>query len=267
MLMKIDHLYKSYKKKSGFLKKEKSLILNDISLKISKGECLGLIGESGSGKSTLGRLISGIEKADSGEIRINDLNLNKQNSKGFKDKITIVFQDYNSSVNPRFKVTDIILEALQKMKKENKKAAIKKVISLLEKVGLNKDFLDRYPHQLSGGQLQRVCIARAIATNPELIILDEAVSSLDVSTQVEILNLLIKLKEEMNISYLFITHDLMAVTYICDRVIFLKEGEVVEKVNSLFGLRKLKKIYSKKLLQASVVMNRRESKENAQKIS
>jgi nickel transport system ATP-binding protein len=265
--MKVDHLYKSYKKKSGFFKKENSLILKDISLNIFKGECLGLIGESGSGKSTLGRLISGIEESDSGKISINGVNLNRQNSKSFKDEISIVFQDYNSSVNPRFKVIDIILEALKKMKKENKKTAIKKVISLLEKVGLNEDFLDRYPHQLSGGQLQRVCIARAIATNPELIILDEAVSSLDVSTQVEILNLLIKLKEEMDISYLFITHDLMAVTYICDRVIFLKEGEIVEKANSIFGLRKLKEEYSKKLLQASMVMNRRESKENAQKIS
>jgi nickel transport system ATP-binding protein len=132
----------------------------------------------------------------------------------------------------------------------NKASRKKEVIELLEKVGLGEDFLYRYSHELSGGQLQRVCIARAIATKPKFLLLDEAVSSLDVSVQVQILDLLMKLKQSENLSYLFITHDLLTVTYICDRVIFFKEGKIIEQVDDIHELKNVKHEYSKTLLSA-----------------
>ena len=126
---------------------------------------------------------------------------------------------------------------------------VKKLIKI---VGLSEEFLERFPHELSGGQLQRVCIARAIVTKPKFILLDEAVSSLDVSTQVEILDLLQKLKKEYNLSYIFITHDLLTITYICDSVIFFKDGKIEEKIDDIRNLKNIKKDYSKKLLEAVI---------------
>ena len=196
------------------------------------------IGESGSGKGTLGRIILGIEKPSSGEILL------EKNT-----KISVVFQDYTSSVNPSYKVKDIIEEALSAIVK-NSKEREKEIINLLDKVGLNETFINRYPHELSGGQLQRVCIARAIAIKPDFILLDEAVSSLDINVQVQILDLLKKLKIEDNLSYLFITHDLMTITYLCDSVIFFKDGKIVEEVNDVSKLNKIKNDYSKELFNA-----------------
>jgi len=188
-------------------------------------------------------VILGLEKQDSGKILFEGSEFRKQ----WQSEMNVVFQDYTSSVNPKFKVYEIINETLlqSKLSGEDKR---KKIIELLEQVGLNEDFYYRYPHQLSGGQLQRVCIARAIAKMPKFILLDEAISSLDVSTQVQILDLLIELKEKYGLSYLFITHDLTAVTYICDRVLFFKDGQVVETVNNTNKLKYVKDEYSKLLL-------------------
>ncbi len=188
-------------------------------------------------------MILGLEKQDSGKILFEGSEFRKQ----WQSEMNVVFQDYTSSVNPKFKVYEIINETLlqSKLSGEDKR---KKIIELLEQVGLNEDFYYRYPHQLSGGQLQRVCIARAIAKMPKFILLDEAISSLDVSTQVQILDLLIELKEKYGLSYLFITHDLTAVTYICDRVLFFKDGQVVETVNNTNKLKYVKDEYSKLLL-------------------
>ena len=133
---------------------------------------------------------------------------------------------------------------------KNSKEREKEIINLLDKVGLNETFINRYPHELSGGQLQRVCIARAIAIKPDFILLDEAVSSLDINVQVQILDLLKKLKIEDNLSYLFITHDLMTITYLCDSVIFFKDGKIVEEVNDVSKLNKIKNDYSKELFNA-----------------
>ncbi|AKL95260.1 oligopeptide transport ATP-binding protein OppF [Clostridium aceticum] len=258
MLLEVENIDKSYKKSFGIMKKEKLQVLKDVSLCLYEGECLGIIGESGSGKSTLGRLMIGVEKADAGSIRIDGTEINKTTDKSIKEKVSVVFQDYSSSVNPRFKIIDILWEPIKVFEGLSQKDSLNKIIGLLEKVGLSKEYLYRYPHQLSGGQLQRVCIARAIATNPKFILLDEAISSLDVSIQVQILDLLIQLKKEMGISYVFITHDLAAVTYICDRVIFLKEGKVIEKVDCMHQLSNVKDPYSKALLHAAKAMNIRE---------
>lgn len=262
MLLEVKDVHKSYKKSFHILKKGKMNVLQGVSLKLKEGECLGIIGESGSGKSTLGRLIIGIEKPDSGRIELDGMNISETNNKALRKKISVVFQDYMSSVNPRFQVLDILSEPMHTFENLGREDVIKKAIYLLEKVGLSESYLNRYPHELSGGQLQRVCIARAIATNPKFILLDEAISSLDVSIQVQILDLLIALKKEMNISYIFITHDLTAITYICDRVIFFKEGTIVEEVNSMEELRYVKEPYSKALLYAAIDMNAAEQTEN-----
>ena len=219
---------------------------------MKKGECLGIIGESGSGKSTLGRILIGLEKPDSGEIKFQDKDIHKEANQISRKELSIVFQDYFSSVNPRFKVADIIAEPLKLNTNLSSSDLRKELEKLIVDVGLKVEFLDRYAHELSGGQLQRVCIARAISTKPKFIMLDEAVSSLDISTQVEILNLLQELKKSYSLSYIFVTHDLLTLTYICDSVIFFKEGRIVEKVDSLEKLCEVKDDYSKALLDAVI---------------
>ena len=233
------------------------IVLNDVSLSLEQGKCVGIIGESGSGKSTLGRIITGIEKADSGVVEFEGKNIHQKENRNMKNDISVVFQNYVSSVNPRFSVAQIIAEPLiissqvnrSKIDKNKIDEEVKKLIKI---VGLSEEFLERFPHELSGGQLQRVCIARAIVTKPKFILLDEAVSSLDVSTQVEILDLLQKLKKEYNLSYIFITHDLLTITYICDSVIFFKDGKIEEKIDDIRNLKNIKKDYSKKLLEAVI---------------
>ena len=256
ILLKVLNIKKSYTQKK-FLKKSVKIVLNDVSLSLEQGKCVGIIGESGSGKSTLGRIITGIEKADSGVVEFEGKNIHQKENRNMKNDISVVFQNYISSVNPRFSVAQIIAEPLiissqvnrSKIDKNKIDEEVKKMIKI---VGLSEEFLERFPHELSGGQLQRVCIARAIVTKPKFILLDEAVSSLDVSTQVEILDLLQKLKKEYNLSYIFITHDLLSITYICDSVIFFKDGKIEEKIDDIRNLKNIKKDYSKKLLEAVI---------------
>lgn len=256
ILLKASNITKSYTQKK-FLKKFVKNVLNDVSLSLEQGKCLGIIGESGSGKSTLGRIITGIEKADSGIVEFEGKNIHQKENRNVKNDISIVFQNYVSSVNPRFSVAQIIAEPLiisfqVNKNKIDKKKIDEEVKKLIKIVGLSEEFLERFPNELSGGQLQRVCIARAIVTKPKFILLDEAVSSLDVSTQVEILDLLQKLKKEYNLSYIFITHDLLTITYICDSVIFFKDGKIEEKINDIRNLKNIKKDYSKRLLEAVI---------------
>ena len=253
ILLKVLNIKKSYTQKK-FLKKSVKIVLNDVSLSLEQGKCVGIIGESGSGKSTLGRIITGVEKADSGVVEFKGKNIHQKENGNVKNDVSIVFQNYVSSVNPRFSVAQIIAEPLiissqvnkSKIDKNKIDEEVKKMIKI---VGLSEEFLE---HELSGGQLQRVCIARAIVTKPKFILLDEAVSSLDVSTQVEILDLLQKLKKEYNLSYVFITHDLLTITYICDSVIFFKDGKIEEKIDDIRNLKNIKKDYSKKLLEAVI---------------
>ncbi|MGE7111703.1 ABC transporter ATP-binding protein [Lysinibacillus sp. NPDC047702] len=246
-MLKVEDVYKSYGAK-GFFKGYQQTILENINLTCVQGECLGIIGESGSGKSTLGRLLTGIEKPDSGTITIagRDI-LNRQQRFG---NISIVFQDYRSSINPFFSVEAAILESLKvakrkRIKKENLDILIDE---LLLKVGLSPQYRSKYPHELSGGEVQRVCIARAISTEPNFIVLDEAISSLDATIQLQILDLLIALKNDYGMGYIFITHDLQAAAYICDRMIIFKDGQIQETLDTK-NLSQVKSVYAKKLLQ------------------
>jgi nickel transport system ATP-binding protein len=227
------------------LSKEKQKILKNVSFECKSGECIGIIGESGSGKSTLGRLLIGIEQPDAGRILFEGRSVNDRLTR--LGSISAVFQDYKSSINPFFTVEQAIIEPIR-VKKSNKIEIESRVDYLLNQVGLDSSYKEKYPHELSGGQVQRVCIARAIATEPKCILLDEAISSLDVSVQVQVLKLLKELKEIYRIGYIFITHDIQAASYICDRIIFLKNGKIEETVETS-NLKNVQSEYARELLQ------------------
>lgn len=246
-MLKVDRVEKSYKK-GGVFSAERQIILKNVSLECRNGECLGIIGESGSGKSTLGRLMLGIEKPDRGTVLFNGMNVEDRRVR--LGNLSVVFQDYKSSINPFFTVKDAILEPL-KIQNKNRKENEDKVVTLLNQVGLPSSYRNKYPHELSGGEVQRVCIARAISTEPKCIILDEAISSLDVSVQTQVLELLKKLKRFYNMSYVFITHDIQAAAYICDRVIIFRDGQI-EEIVEIDHLKNVKSVYAKKLLQSLI---------------
>lgn len=230
-------------------------VLFDVSLKVSQGTCLGILGESGSGKSTLGRVICGLLKPDTGEVKIQDLSVyaSRNGRKNLQKRLSVVFQDYTTSANPRFRVKEIIAEGLA-ARERNQKIRLDRLEEtnrLLELVGLDPSYANRYPHELSGGQLQRVCIARAVACQPEIILFDEAISSLDAHTQVQIMDLLHDLKEKLGLTYIFITHDLTSVTYLCDDVLFLYHGRITEHI-PVSRIAETKDNYARKLL-ASII--------------
>ncbi|MFI3274239.1 ABC transporter ATP-binding protein [Vibrio sp.] len=246
MLIEVKNVTKAFKNDDSWLFPSYQNVLNGVSITVNEGECVGVVGESGSGKSTLGKVILGLEAADSGEVVLG----NAISNLPMHQVMSVVFQDYNTSVNPRLTIREIINEPLinEKVGKAERESHL---VLLLEEVGLDADMLDRYPHQLSGGQLQRVCIARAVAPNPKFILLDEAVSSLDVSVQVQVLDLLQKLKQERQISYLFITHDIAVASFLCDRLMFFKDGQIVEQVDDMRNLKHVRDPYTKSLLEAA----------------
>ena len=237
-------------------------VLFDVSLAVKEGTCLGILGESGSGKSTMGRVLCGLLKPDSGEAVLDGVSVYAScaGRRNLQNKLSIVFQDYTTSANPRFRIRDIIGEGLTvQERREGKKLDRKAETSrLLELVGLPADFADRFPHELSGGQLQRVCIARAVACKPEIILFDEAISSLDAHTQVQVMDLLRELKDRLGLTYIFITHDLTSITYLCDDVLFLYQGRVTENL-PVERIRETKDEYARKLLESIVVFDTEES--------
>ena len=233
-------------------------VLFDVSLKVSQGTCLGILGESGSGKSTLGRVICGLLKPDTGEVKIQDVSVyaSRNGRKNLQKRLSVVFQDYTTSVNPRFRVKEIIAEGLAARERNQKIRLnrLEEINRLLELVGLNSSYANRYPHELSGGQLQRVCIARAVACQPEIILFDEAISSLDAHTQIQIMDLLHDLKEKLGLTYIFITHDLTSVTYLCDDVLFLYHGRITEHI-PVSRIAETKDDYARKLLASIIEFN------------
>lgn len=252
-LLQIENISKSFlQPNQGIFNRKKTPVIKDVSLTLSQGECLGIIGESGSGKSTLGKLILGLEKPDSGKIYFNGHDTLKRNwhKLPIRRDISAVFQDYNASVNPYFTVAQIIAEPIDIYDKISTNERKKRIDQLLEQVGLDHSFYHRFPHEMSGGQLQRVCIARAVACHPKFILFDEAVSSLDISVQTQILSLLADLHKQLNLTSIFITHDLTTITYLCNRVIFFYQGCIVEQIDNIEQLNSVSHPYSKQLLES-----------------
>ncbi len=232
-ILEVKSLFKTYRSKSGILGKTKEVqAVKELSMALYKGESLGLVGESGSGKSTIGRILVGLEHAEEGELLYENQNLKDLGRSAWRKlnrDIQIIFQDPYGSLNPRMSAGESIAEVLRQNQHLSKEEAWEQALVLLEKVGLLRDYAQRYPHEFSGGQRQRIGIARAIAMEPKILVCDESVSALDVSVQAQILNLLNDLKEEYEFTYLFISHDLQVVRYFCDRVLVLRNGELVEE--------------------------------------
>ncbi|MFW9942342.1 MAG: ABC transporter ATP-binding protein [Candidatus Thorarchaeota archaeon] len=234
-LLKIEGLKVHYPLMGGILKRQIGAVkaVDGLSFNIKTGETLALVGESGCGKTTVARAILGLVSKDGGMIFFHNKPMPEVYSSYLRQKIQIVFQDPDASLNPRMKVVDIIAEPLRNLLGITNKAEIRtQVLRLLEEVSLNREHLDRYPHEFSGGQKQRIIIARALACNPELIILDEPTSALDVSVQAQILNLLKDLQNAYGYGYLFITHNLSVVNHIADRIEVMYLGKIVEEGNT-----------------------------------
>ena len=236
-LLVVRDLKKHFLPKKKFLETSSAPIraVDGISFILHKGETLGLVGESGCGKSTVARTLLRLIEPTSGQVSFcgTDLfALKETEMRNLRKEMQIIFQDPYSSVNPGRRICHILQEPFEIHGFRNKRENAEKANQLLEQVGLAPDYFNRYPHELSGGQLQRVGIARAIALNPKLIVADEPVSALDVSIQAQVINLLLDLKDKLDISYLFISHDLGVVEYFCDRVAVMYLGKIVELADS-----------------------------------
>lgn len=228
-ILSIKNLNKTFE--SGFK-------LKDINFDIKEGEVVSLIGESGSGKTSISKIIVGLLKAE-GQVQING-------------KVQMIFQSPYSSLNPKYKIRDIIAEGVIYQKILKKEENLDEyLLSILNEVGLDKEVLNKYPHELSGGMRQRVGIARAVAVKPNLIIADEILTALDALTQIQILELFQKLKENKKISYLFISHDINVVKKISDRLLIIKDGEIIESGAKEKIFSKPEKEYTKKLIEIS----------------
>lgn len=265
-ILKVTNLRQYFPIKGGIFSRTINHVkaVDDVSFDVYEGETLSIVGESGCGKSTTGRAILRLEDPTSGEILFNNKNLlelNKRQMREARKDIQVIFQDPFASLNPRQTVGRIIEEAMEILTDLSKQERLKRVGELLEQVGLRPEYANRYPHEFSGGQRQRIGIARALATNPKVIICDEAVSALDVSVQAQVLNLLKKLQKEYNLTYLFISHDLGVVRYISDRIMVMYLGKIVEigKKEEIFN--NPQHPYTKALLSAIPEPDRKKRKE------
>ena len=254
-LVEVENLVTYFPIFSGVLQKKTGEVkaVDNISFFIRKGETLGLVGESGCGKTTTGRSILKLEEPTSGSVIFEGKNLIEMKGEALRKmrvQMQPIFQDPFASLNPRMNVGDIIGEPLEVHNLAKGKELIDKVNDLLEKVGLAPEMAERYPHEFSGGQRQRIGIARALSASPSFIVCDEAVSALDVSIQGQIIKLLIKLREDLNLTYLFISHDLSVVRHISDRVAVMYLGKIVEITTSDQLYQNPQHPYTKSLLSA-----------------
>jgi oligopeptide/dipeptide ABC transporter ATP-binding protein len=240
--------------------------VRDMSFTVEKGACVGLVGESGCGKSTLARLITGLESPNAGEIRLEGRPVHgKQgwtgNNAAFHQKVQMIFQDSLDAVNLRHSAKTIIAEPLVNFTAMRKAEILRRIGELLSQVGLRSSEGDKFPHEFSGGQLQRICIARALAVNPELLVLDEPLSSLDVSVQAQILNLLHDLKKQLHLTYILISHDPEAVYYLSDSVVVMYGGRVMEQIDRIEDFNRMRHPYTLRLLSSTSLYRNRQEKE------
>lgn len=255
-IIELEGIVKEYTpKKSFFSKKDNTVIaLNTVDLGIKRGEIFGLVGQSGSGKTTMGRLLVKLESPTRGTIRLNGQPVNHLTGSelnAYRSKVQMIFQDPYQSLNPHLSISETILEPLDIHNIGTLAQREEKVIHTLETVRLSpgKDYLDRYPHQLSGGQRQRVAIARAIVLEPDFIVADEPTSMLDATIAIQLFRLLIHIRAAFHMTFLFITHNLAAARYLCDRIAVIHDGNIVEINTADEIIRNPQHPYTKKLIQ------------------
>ncbi|MCX7927472.1 MAG: ATP-binding cassette domain-containing protein [Candidatus Omnitrophica bacterium] len=245
MIIQADNISKVYTLERGILGSKKITIqaIDKVSFIVKEFTTLGIVGESGSGKTTLAKIIARLLEPTSGCIKVNPVYI-----QDFRKDVQIIFQNPLSSLNPKMRVCDTLREPLliHRLVKRNEEE--EKVLELLKLVGLENNLFYRYPHQLSGGQRQRVCIARALAVEPKVLILDEPISSLDLTVQVKMLDLFVQLKEKLRLTYLFISHNLAVIKYVADSVIVMKEGRIVEEGNLKDIFEHPQETYTKNLI-------------------
>ena len=238
-LVEVKHLKEYFDINTGMFKNKPLKAVDDVSFVINKGETLGLVGESGCGKTTVGRTILHLYKPTAGEIWYDGQKIgNRESLKDFRKKAAMVFQDPYSSLDPRMTVEDIIAEPLDVHKAyKNKQGRRERVLELMSYVGLNSEHASRYAHEFSGGQRQRIGIARSLALNPGFVVCDEPVSALDVSIQAQVINMFEELQDRLELTYLFIAHDLLVVRHISDRIAVMYLGHIVEiaEANEIYG--------------------------------
>lgn len=252
-LLQVKSLSKTFKVRSKRGENQLIQAVKDVSFDIAKNETVALVGESGCGKSTTGLAVLRLIEPTTGSILFEGtdlLSLSPKELRKSRSEFQMVFQNPRSQLDPRMLIKDSIAEPLKAFEYGSKTEIISRVKEVLELVGLDPSFATRYPHQISGGQRQRVGIARAIASNPKLIVLDEAIASLDVSVQTQIMNLLLDLQEKLGISYLFISHSMSSVKYLADRIVVMYLGRVVESAPADDFFKKPKHPYSQALLSA-----------------
>ena len=265
-ILEIKNLNVVYQTKKKFLGNQQTVhAVNNVSLDVHRGEILAIAGESGCGKSTLAKAVMKLVDTKSGEILFKEKNIitlkKREDLKNFYQNMQIIFQNPYSSLNPKMKIGQILKEPLE-INTNLKKEEIKKIIEdKIQKVGLDKNCLNLYPHEFSGGQRQRIAIARSLILEPEFIIADEPVSALDVSIQAQIINLLKQLKEDFNLTFLFISHDLSVIKYLSDRIAIMYLGEIVEigKTEEIFNYPKHP--YTKALLSSVPKLTPNQKKE------
>lgn len=254
-LITIKDLKVHYPIRSGFFNRVTDHVyaVDGVDFIIEKGKTYGLVGESGSGKSTTGKAVVGLEKVTSGQIMYKGKDVTKRSNRkkiGYNKDVQMIFQDSMSSLNPKKRVLDIIAEPIRNFERLSDQEEKKKVKGLLDIVGMPEDALYKYPHEFSGGQRQRLGVARAVATNPKLIVADEPVSALDLSVQAQVLNFMKRIQQEFGLSYLFISHDLGVVKHMCDNIAIMYKGRFVEIGTREDIYNDPRHIYTKRLLSA-----------------
>lgn len=261
-LLELEQVSRIYGNTGGFWTKNQPLhAVSGISFAMEEGERIGIAGESGSGKSTLGKLILGLERPDTGTIRfqgIDWLQASPRQRHRLRRNLQAVFQDYRHALNPRLTAGQVIAEPIRNYERLTAAELKRRQIELMEAVGLREPDLDKRPDQFSGGQQQRLNIARAIALRPKLIVFDEAVSSLDMLIQAQILELLNDLAQQFKLSYLFITHDLRAACCLCSRILVMEQGRIAESLDDPGQMGQLVHPASRKLLNAQLIEHPRE---------
>ena len=273
-LITIKDLKVHYPIRSGFFNRVTDHVyaVYGVDFIIEKGKTYGLVGESGSGKSTTGKAVVGLEKTTAGQIMYEGKDVTKRSNRkkmGYNKDVQMIFQDSMSSLNPKKRVLDIIAEPIRNFERLSDQEEKKKVKGLLDIVGMPEDALYKYPHEFSGGQRQRLGVARAVATNPKLIVADEPVSALDLSVQAQVLNFMKRIQQEYGLSYLFISHDLGVVKHMCDNIAIMYNGRFVEIGTREDIYNDPRHIYTKRLLSAIPqidVENRESHKENRRKV-